>query len=360
MKKQFVFLGVLAIALIVVGCPPGGSEGTTGGTKVSALALTALVTAPAANAAPVTTPIAETQYTGTVAWQKSDDTAFTGPTFEASTVYKALVTLNTRSGYTFTGLTANSFTYTGLSPVTNVESANRATIIITFPATATGDAPVSGSALVLDTLVIAPVTGATPVTTPIAATQYTGTVAWQTEGGAAYSDPFVEGAVYRALVTLSAKPGYTFTGVAANSFTYTGATAVVNAADSGTVTITFAATAEAHLDTVVHLLSLDNRVTAPVKYAVPVTTAIDTAQYTGTVGWYTGGGDPFEGAVFAASTVYKAVVTLSAAAGYTFTGVAADSFTYTGATAANAADSGVITITFAATAADTTVDAPLP
>jgi hypothetical protein len=48
--------------------------------------------------------------------------------------------------------------------------------------------------------------------------------------------------VYSARVTLTAKTGYTFAGLAANSFTYTGATSVTNSANSGTVTITFPAT----------------------------------------------------------------------------------------------------------------------
>jgi hypothetical protein len=49
--------------------------------------------------------------------------------------------------------------------------------------------------------------------------------------------------VYRAVVTLTANENWTFDGVGANSFAYTGATQISNAADSGTVTITFSATA---------------------------------------------------------------------------------------------------------------------
>jgi hypothetical protein len=48
--------------------------------------------------------------------------------------------------------------------------------------------------------------------------------------------------VYQAVAALTAKEGWTFDGVAANSFTYTGATSVSNAADSGTVAIVFPAT----------------------------------------------------------------------------------------------------------------------
>jgi uncharacterized repeat protein (TIGR02543 family) len=49
--------------------------------------------------------------------------------------------------------------------------------------------------------------------------------------------------VYKAVVTLAAKPGFTFSGLGADSFSYTGAATVTNAANSGTVTVTFPATA---------------------------------------------------------------------------------------------------------------------
>jgi hypothetical protein len=165
--------------------------------------------------------------------------------------------------------------------------------------------------------------------------------------------------VYKAVVTLAAKSGYTFAGVGANSFSHTGATQVANAVNSGTVTITFPATAADGSDTVVALLSLDAVITAPVKGATPVTTAIDTDQYTGTIAWQTEAGAAHSGA-FAPATVYKAVLTLTAKTGYTFEGVAANSFSYTGATSvANAVNSGTVTITFPATAADPNTTIPI-
>jgi hypothetical protein len=157
--------------------------------------------------------------------------------------------------------------------------------------------------------------------------------------------------VYQALVTLTANPGYTFTGVGADSFTYTGAASITNTANSGTVTITFPPTAASGGDTVITTLSLDGKLTAPVKDATPDTTTIDETQYTGTIQWQTADGSPHSGP-FAASTVYKALVTLTAKSGYTFTGVAANSFTYTGAASiTNTANSGTVTITFPATTA---------
>lgn len=89
-------------------------------------------------------------------------------------------------------------------------------------------------------------------------------------------------------------------------------------------------------------------VTAPVTGATPVTVITPTAQYTGTVTWAPAD-DPFN-----AGTVYTATITLTAKAGYTLTGVGANFFTVAGATATNAAGSGVVTAVFPATAAATT------
>lgn len=106
-------------------------------------------------------------------------------------------------------------------------------------------------------------------------------------------------------------------------------------------------------DQIVTELSLDLLVTAPEKGATPVTTAIDKTQYSGTIEWFESDGTTPVAGNFAASTVYVAKVTLTAKEGYTFTGVAENSFTHSGATSvANAADSGVVTITFPATEPD--------
>jgi len=88
--------------------------------------------------------------------------------------------------------------------------------------------------------VVAPVSDAVPSTTAISATQYTGTVSW-----APADNPFKAGTTYTATITLAAKTGFKFAGVAANSLTVSGATTVTNAVDSGVVTAVFPATAAA-------------------------------------------------------------------------------------------------------------------
>ncbi len=85
-------------------------------------------------------------------------------------------------------------------------------------------------------------------------------------------------------------------------------------------------------------------VVVPVTGATPVTTAIDTVQYTGTITW-----SPADNP-FAVSTVYTANIVLTAKAKWTLTGVATNFFTVAGATSiTNTADSGVVTAMFPAT-----------
>jgi hypothetical protein len=338
---------------VTVTFPATAEEGGSEPAVVSAFSLDNKVTAPVKGAIPDTTAINEDQYTGSIAWQTSGGAAYTGA-FAAAAVYKAVVTLAAKTGYTFTGVGADSFTYTGAT-VTN--AANSGTVTVTFPATAGegGPEPAVVSAFSLDGKVTAPVRGAASNTTAINEDQYTGSIAWQTSGGAAHTGAFAAAAVYKAVVTLTAKTSYTFTGVGTDSFTYTGATSVANAANSGTVTVTFPATADA----VVSAFSLDGTVRAPVRAAAPDTTAINETQYTGSIAWQTSGGTPYTG-TFAADTVYKAVVTLNAKSGYTFTGLGADSFSYTGATVTNAEDSGTVTVTFPATEKDPNTDISPP
>jgi hypothetical protein len=87
-------------------------------------------------------------------------------------------------------------------------------------------------------------------------------------------------------------------------------------------------------------------VTAPVVGATPVTTVTSANGYTGTVTW---SGSP---TTFAGVTAYTATITLTAAAGYTLTGVSANFFTVAGtsASATNPINSGEITAAFPATA----------
>ena len=180
--------------------------------------------------------------------------------------------------------------------------------------------------------VTAPATGATPVTSITETVQYTGTVSW-----APGDSTFAASTGYTATIALAPKAGYKLTGVSSDFFTVAGASAT-HAADSGLVTAVFPTTVVATIT----LLAIPG-VTAPATGATPVTTAIDTVQYTGTIIW-----SPST-STFAASTVYTANLVLTAKAGYTLIGVAADSFLVAGATVTHVADSGTVAAVFLAT-----------
>jgi len=161
-------------------------------------------------------------YTGTVTWSGSPST------FAAGTIYTATITITPSSGYTLTGVSANSFRIPGVS-VTHL--ANSGVITAVFPAT---DATISVAAIAG---VIAPVTGATPVTATTAGTGYTGTVSWSGS-----PSTFAAGTIYTATIRLTEAIGYTFTGVSANFFTVAGATSVTHSANTAVITAVFPAT----------------------------------------------------------------------------------------------------------------------
>ena len=98
-------------------------------------------------------------------------------------------------------------------------------------------------------------------------------------------------------------------------------------------------------DTVINIAAIAG-VTVPVQGATPVTAITANAQYTGTVTW---NGTP---ATFDYATEYVATITLTAKSGYTLQGVSANFFTVAGATAVNAANSGVVTAVFPQTEDD--------
>ncbi|MDR3284138.1 MAG: collagen-like protein, partial [Treponema sp.] len=330
----------------------GGGDGQDD-IAVNELNLTALVTAPVRDAAPVATGITTAQYTGTVAWQTSGGATYSGAAFGASTVYRALVTLTAKSGYTFTGVAADSFIYSGAAAA---NAADSGVIIITFPATAAAGADTVVNLRALDGAVTAPKTGETPNFAAINTAQYTGDVEWQTSAGAPHSSLFAVSTVYKAVVTLTAKDGYTFDGVGANSFTYTGAASVTNGANSGVVTITFPATVAVftNLSDLNDYLFGRNANTAAIPYAVALSGAhtlndiydvlavtgkyvsLDLSDLTGVTTWprYSSGHD--DGKAFIVNLVLPTQVTAiesysSEGAFYNFTNLktvrAADAFT---------------------------------
>ena len=371
-----------------------GLASTIAGTAIAG------VTAPVTGATPVTTVTETAEYTGTVAWSGSPST------FASATAYTATITLTAKAGYTLTGVTANQFTIAESTGATNpansgvitaVFPATAITYTVTFDKN-TGDTdadPISISNIAYNDTVVtlptpptkalntfnswntlangtgttflastpvtanitvyakwtvdttitgtavagvtAPVTGATPVTAVTETAEYTGTVAWSGS-----PSTFASNTAYTATITLTAKSGYTLTGVTADQFTIAGSTSDTNPANSGVITAVFPETAAG--DTTISATAIAG-VTAPVTDATPVTTVTQTVEYTGTIAW---SGKP---STFASNTIYIATITLTPKSGYTLTGVTEDQFTVSGAiSVTNSANSGVTTAVFPATA----------
>lgn len=292
-------------------------------------AIVAPVTGAAVNA--VFTSPDSSQYTGgAVVWTDSLGVA-AGTAFAGSTVYKAEVTLTVVEGSVITAATA--FAYAGASVPKTLHEDGTVTVAVTFAQT---DAVVTAVNLV--SAIVAPVTGVAPsdvFTTPGAAQYDGGTVTWDPaiEAGSG----FAPATPYTATVTLTAEAGYTF---ATADFVYGALDAAETVNEDGTVTVTVAFGATA---AVVSDLNLTAKLAKPVKNAAKETT-VDGTQYAGGVVWKVGN-DLLVGTQFAAATSYQAEVTLTAKAGYTFTGFDG-LFSYSGATPATSVNGdGTVTVT---------------
>jgi hypothetical protein len=125
-----------------------------------------------------------------------------------------------------------------------------------------------------------PASGATPVAEITETAQYTGAVAWKDAGGTAVGATYADGVVYTATITLTAKEGFTFEGVAADFFTVAGATTVNNAKDSGVVTAVFPATTAAATALTVTVDGVAKQTTSLTGHAAIVTLLNDGSGYT--------------------------------------------------------------------------------
>jgi hypothetical protein len=318
--------------------PADGAEPT----PIAAGALDSFFDAPAVEGTPVRLsatddPIVGANYKATsIAWEV-DGTAFDGEKFEAGTVYTAVVTLATlTAGRTFTGFTGN-FTH---GEVTGTPSENEgATLTVSFAFAELSDTPAEDEKVIAFTLTgkfAAPSVGgsaASPAFTKGENAQYDGAVAWKSVTGGTESDfssDFVVGGVYKAVVILTAEEGYTFTDVTGPFVFINGE--VTLGANTGTtlvVNIAFAALADPSTLTAVADFDLSTKITAPA-YGVASSTVFTegtTPQYGGTVKWYEGDSTTEFNTNFGAK-VYKAVVTLIAKDGKTFSEVAATSFSH--------------------------------
>jgi hypothetical protein len=263
-----------------------------------------------------------------------------GVTFEAGRQYCVTLTIAAAPGYNFEECGSTTFTHSGASSITNVTySANRLTVTLEIRFSELPRAEISG------------IVYASDGTTPVALAS----VWWRQPGSMHYSGPVTSG--FNGSYTISNLQGGTYTihafyGV--NSETLGPLTITTDNLPGQNITLGRQKVTE---------LVLDGVLTGPAPGAAPVTSVTLTgpmqAQYTaGNAEWskVSGPGDAHQ---FAPGAVYKAVFTLTAAAGYTFSGIAANTFTYAGATvthSAGGAEPLEITVTYPAVPAWADVD----
>ena len=199
-------------------------------TTITTAAITG-VTAPVKGAVPVTAIPGTPTYTAAISWLPVDII------FKAGTVYTATITITPKTGYTLTGVSANSFTVAGATSVTNTTNSGIVTAV--FPKTAEDPKPDEVITTAAITGVTVPVKGAAPVTAIPGTPTYTAAISWSPA-----ATSFAAGIVYTATITITPTAGYTLTGVSANFFTVAGAASVTNTTGSGIVTAVFPKTAE--------------------------------------------------------------------------------------------------------------------
>ncbi|MDR0958146.1 MAG: dockerin type I domain-containing protein [Clostridiales bacterium] len=288
---------------------------------------------PAFGQIPVTSIKETDQFTGTVSWEPNDTT------FAYDTQYTAKITLTPKAGFTVDGVGEDWFSV-GYAEATNLANSNEITAIFdkTLPEPAVDDENIT----MFEILGIdAPAIGETPDTTIEECDEYFGSVVWTPN-----DVPFRANTHYTAKFTRTPKKGYTFANVPANAFSVAGSQAK-NDAGSNFVSVTFE---EIPGDKTVDINEISGLV-VPVTGATPITEITETEQFTGTVSW-----TPND-QIFVYNTEYTATVTLVAKEDWTFDGIPKDFFFVSGAKSAvndaNTGNTGIVTVTFNATTAQT-------
>jgi len=191
------------------------------------------VTAPVIGATPVTTITETAQYTGTVSWSPAHS-----PFQGGGQVYTATITLTPKAGFTLAGVGANFFTVAGGAPT---NSADSGAVTVTYPATALWVVNqlnfglvwgVPGAGIPMDWSARQ---GSQYTATPIQCESFDDFATYTT------GQPFIfeTGKNYEILFLLTAKPGYTLTGVGEDALTLSAASYINNPLDASEVKVGF-------------------------------------------------------------------------------------------------------------------------
>jgi hypothetical protein len=365
-KDLFALCGA---ALLIAGCalPLGddvvlrrdGSSDESGSVMsyITDYNLQSYIPIPSTGRRPVTEITGRGDMDITVAWKDEAGVALPLPfgMFMPNTVYTAEIRLTPRAGYSF--YPSAPFNY----PPGKVEIQNddlgASTRIVRVTYNNSDEADLTYiTDYDLQRYVPAPMTGDKPVRSVTARQDLTITAAWEVENppnsaafvpvSSADSFTFAYGAVYRATISLTVKPGYRF--YPARNFVYIDNTVTVPQGDvTDPRNRSFQARyPAAKAPTVINDPNLTLYIPKPVSGTTPAISFSGT-QYTGTILWKNTVTQAVLTGPFQTGVGYTAELTLAPAFGYTVTGIKKNWFTHTGAeTITNGENSGMVRIGF--------------
>ncbi|MDR0731229.1 MAG: hypothetical protein LBF63_06130 [Treponema sp.] len=340
---------LLLCLTLLAACPTGG-EDTVIPETVTEADLTDLIPFPEAGGSRPKTIAEQAQFSGAVAWEYifegGDFIPAQGPGFLPDVTYRAVLSLEAKAGYTFAGLGEDHFIHRKGAASNPEGTGSSLTVAIRFPAT-----PKEGEELVSETnlgaVVFAPYKGGTPKTTADLG-QYAAAISWETVAGEPLAGTFSPSTVYKAVIVLSPKEGYTFSGLDGSSFSHPNTENIRFDLFNDTIHIVFNPTKAADETETVTLYDISALIPPPVHRQTPVWN-IENDQYTGTLAWSEDGIAIDSAGTYDCEKPVQAVLTLTPKAGFTLEGVPANTFTHTGSTGiSNAAGANTITLSFAA------------
>lgn len=231
MKKFKLLLMLLFAAMILsTACAGGGGSDDPDNPeppiddKIISISIIDGVIPPAYGEIPIEFITETEEFEGIVSWDCVTNK------FAASKVYTATIELNAKNGFTLNGINENYFKVAGASSVKN--DADSGVVTAVFPATGSVFPTVVNMKAVSG--VTPPVRGVEPVATITESAQFIGNVRWE---GSPHE--FEAKDSYTAIITLTPKPGFTFSGVGADYFTISGSISAKNNANSGVITAVF-------------------------------------------------------------------------------------------------------------------------
>ena len=364
MKKMKFFTGIVLIFtlfVIFISCSDEVNEIVT--VPSEERNLTAVLSYPVLYAAKQTSFNAH-EYTAEIEWYYAENSnaaisgnfeSFSAATFNnGAFYYRAIVTLDLKTGYTFDGLNADVFTHDYAWSVKNPKGEGESlTVTVDFAKPIEQySRPITMTSLMY--VINMPISGELPqdrITDAQTGMQYEGGFTWSAGWQLGKDEKFEPDIRYTAIISLTPCPGYRLIDLDVNSFSFPLAESIEYNKATGALRIVFRKTAIEGQEILTSAFNLSNipQLNRPKHRTrtAELPTSFTQPQYNGTIAWYYADDNtPVLGTV-EYGRYLKALVSLTSRVGYTFDGLPANAFIHPSSTVlsvSSAANSGDITI----------------